>query len=143
MNDESYCRCHVCGDVTDCSPCPGHQDETWCDTCGGPTEAPGTCEQCEEETQGNASPAGTRPGAAMTTPTTLTPYRDHVTQITVDGQTSWQGTVTWQGQTQHTTACYGSAWEAQDACYDWMNAQWAKEAAAITTVGNPSSPYGR
>jgi hypothetical protein len=79
----------------------------------------------------------------MTTPTTLTPYTDTVTQITVDGQTFWQGTVTWQDFPQHTTACYGSAWEAQDACYDWMNAQWQQEAAAIETLGNPSHPYGR
>jgi hypothetical protein len=47
--DESYCRCTICGDVTDCDPCPGHQEEPWCETCGGPTDVAATCEQCEEE----------------------------------------------------------------------------------------------
>lgn len=73
----------------------------------------------------------------------LTPYTDHVEAITAGDLRVFQGTVRWQDHVQHTTPCYPTAWEAQDACLDWMNAQWTEEAAWEETFGNPSAAYWR
>jgi hypothetical protein len=78
-----------------------------------------------------------------TTQQQLTPYTETVEALTVDGQTYWQGCVTWREQPQHTTACYPSDWEARQAALDWMEAQWTEEAAQQETFGNPSAWYWR